>query len=410
VKRPATAFPGRRPAALGAVAALGLLALLGACSKDKDVEPPAALVDFDAKLSVERVWDAGLGGKDKALRLALAPDVEGDRVYAAGPGGDLYAFDAGSGRTLWHAKTKLPLSAGPGSGEGLVVVGTSDGRLAAYGSANGERRWEVRLSGEVLARPAVTATAVIVRTVDGHVRALAPDTGKELWTDDEAVPRLTLRGTAPPVAAGDTVVCAFDNGKVAAYSLNNGDVLWETAVTPPRGRTELERLVDIDGGVKVSGRDVFTVGFQGRVAMLALDSGQIWWARDLSSYRGLALDGETLYVTAADSKVQALRRRDGTPVWSTDKLVRRGLTAPAIDGQAVVVADFQGYVHWLDAGSGALLGRYGIGKVRVTNAPVAANGLVYVQNDAGKLVALRARGRGAPAPAAAPTPPAPTPQ
>ncbi len=380
-------LPVRLVALLGAASLLGL----GACSKDKDAEPPAQLVNLDAKIAIERVWNANLGGKDRSLRLALAPEVAGDRVYAAGPGGDLYAFDANTGRTLWRRKTKLELSAGPGAGGTLVALGTSDGHLVAFDAATGAQRWDVRLTGEVLAKPAVSDTAIVVRTVDGHVRALAPDTGKELWSDDEAVPRLTLRGTSSPVIAGDTVVCGFDNGKVAAYALANGDVLWETAVTPPRGRTELERLVDIDGAIHVSGRDVFAVGFQGRAAMLALDSGQIWWARDLSSYRGLAVDGETLFVTASNSAVQAVRRRDGTPVWSNDTLLRRGLTAPAVDGEAIVVADFEGYVHWLDKTTGQVLGRYEVGGDRVTNAPVAADGLVYVQNDDGKLVALRAK-------------------
>lgn len=380
----------RLAAVLGAAAVLAL----GACSKDKDAEPPAELVDFDAKISIERVWSANVGGGDEPLRLALAPYLDGERLYAAGEDGDVYAFDASSGRTLWRTDTKLALSAGPGAGEGLVAVGTSDGLLVALDAATGAKRWEARLTGEVLATPAISATAVVVRTVDGHVRALSPADGRELWADDEVVPRLSLRGTAPPVIAGDTVVCGFDNGRVAAYGLATGDVLWETAVTPPRGRTELERLVDIDGAVRVSGRDVFVAGFQGRVAMLALDSGQIWWARDLSSHRGLAVEGETIYVTGADSTVQALRRRDGTPVWSNDTMLRRSLTSPAVDGEAIVVADYEGYAHWLDKNTGELLGRVGVGGARVTNAPVAANGIVYVQNDEGRLVALRARARG----------------
>jgi len=193
--------------------------------------------------------------------------------------------------------------------------------------------------------------------------------------------------------AGDTVVCGFDNGKVAAYGVANGDVLWDTAVSPPRGKTELERLVDIDGALAVSGHDVFVAGFQGRVAMIALDSGQIWWSREASSYRGIALAAETIYMTSADSMVVAMRRRDGTPAWQQDRLARRGITSPVIDGDAVVVADFEGYVHWLDQASGALIGRISAGGTRFTNAPVAAGGFVYLQNDAGELYALRAQPR-----------------
>jgi len=370
---------------------LALAALLVGCDKDKDVAPPATLVPFAAKLSVQRLWDASLGGKDRALRLALAPAADDKRIYAAGPDGSVHAFDALSGRSLWRVNSKLGLSAGPGVGAGLVVTGTSDGQVLALDAATGARRWLIRTSGEVLAQPVIGPQSVIVRTVDGRVRALALDTGRELWSNEQQVPRLSLRGTAVPAIAGDTVVCGFDNGKVAAYSINNGDLLWEASISPPRGKTELERLVDIDGRIEVSGHDVFVAGFQGRVAMLALDSGQVWWSRELSSYRGLVLDGEILYITTAEGSVQALRRRDGTPIWDTDKLIRRGLTTPVIDGGAVVVADFEGFVHWLDKDSGEIIARMPTKKKeRITNAPLVANGVVYVQNDAGRLWAFRA--------------------
>ena len=372
---------------------VALGALIAGCDKDKDIAPPVQLVAINARLSIQRLWEVKLGGKDKALRLALSPSADGTRIYAAAQDGGVQAFEPKSGHSLWHVKTKLALSAGPGSGNGLVVVGTSDGQIVALDAANGATKWKVRTTGEVLATPVVAPQAVIVRTVDGRIHSLALDTGKESWSNEQFIPRLTLRGTAAPVVAGDTVVCAFDNGKVAAYGLGNGDVLWDTGVSPPRGKTELERMVDIDGRIEVSGHDVFVAGFQGRVAMLALDSGQIWWSRELSSYRGLALDGETLYVTTADGSIQAMRRRDGTPVWQQDRLLRRGLTAPVVDGDSLVVVDFQGFVHWLDRASGALVGRIKTSKERVTNAPMVASGIVYVQTDAGRLFALRARAR-----------------
>jgi len=373
------------------LAAVLLLAVaLVGCDKDKDVEPPKALVAFNATLAVERAWSAGVGGKDRALRLALAPAVDAGRVYAAGDNGTVYAFDGKTGRSLWKAPGKLPLSGGPAAGSGLVVVGASDGQVLALNATNGTRRWLVRLSGEVLAAPAIAAQAVIVRTVDGRIHGLSPDTGAELWSNEQPVPRLTLRGTGRPVIAGDVVVCGFDNGKVAAYGIAKGDTMWESAVSPPHGRTELERMVDIDGSLAVSGHDVLVTGFQGRVAMLGLDSGQVWWSRDASSYRGLALGAETIFITTADSHVIAVKRRDGTPVWDQDALARRGLTSPVLDGDAIVVADFEGHVHWLDAATGVLIGRASTSKGRVTNAPVAADGYVYLQTDAGHLYALRA--------------------
>ena len=165
-------------------------------------------------------------------------------------------------------------------------------------------------------------------------------------------------------------------------------------MAPPHGRTEIERLVDIDSPVRVTGQDVFVVGYQGRVAMLALESGQIWWGRDLSSYRGLAADDTYLYVTTADSAVVALRRRDGTEVWRQDQLLRRSVTAPALAGDTLVVADFDGYLHWLDAATGEMLARAKSGSGRISNAPQAVGDLLLVQTDSGEVQAWRAGPRG----------------
>ncbi len=374
--------------------AVAALVLIAACSKDsKKIDPPAELVDYTSKLTIDRLWSESLGGKDKHLRLGLSPAADGAKVFVASHNGDVLALDAVSGRGQWHIRTKRPLSAGPAVGAGLVVVGSEKGDVIALKEETGAQLWRVRVGGELLSAAAVGANVVVVRTVDGRLKALAPADGHELWSIDQQVPRLSLRGTAPPVLVGDTVICGFDNGKVVAVNAVTGDVLWESAVAPAKGKTELERLVDIDSAVQVADQDVFVVGFQGRAAMLALESGQIWWARDASSYRGLALDPQSVYIADSDGAVIAMSRKDGSQVWRQDLLHRRGLSAPVIDGNSVVVADFQGYVHWIDRSDGAIIGRAHAGKDRVSK-PIIANGVVLVQTDAGSLTAFRSRPRG----------------
>jgi outer membrane protein assembly factor BamB len=371
---------------------IALLALI-ACSKDKKIDPPAQLVDFVPKLTVQKLWSTSLGGSEKGLRLGLAPAADGGRVFAAAHSGNVLALDAVTGRKHWRAETRRPLSAGPGVGAGLVVVGSEKGDVIALNAETGAVLWKVNVGGELLSAPAVSERVVVVRTVDGRLKALAHTDGHELWTVDQAVPRLSMRGVAPPVMIGDTVLCGFDNGKVVAVNALQGDVLWESAVAPAKGRTELERLVDIDSAVEIADKDVFVVGFQGRAAMLALESGQIWWARDASSYRGLALDPESLYIADADGAVIAMRRKDGAETWRQDLLHHRGLSAPAVDDSAVVVADFDGYVHWIDRADGAIIGRAHAGKGRASQ-PLVVNGVVLVQSDSGSLTAFRSRPRG----------------
>ncbi|MEZ5486018.1 MAG: outer membrane protein assembly factor BamB [Steroidobacteraceae bacterium] len=379
--------PGRRWAAGLAVAVLTLLA---ACSKEKDVEPPAELVDFKPTLRVDRAWSAKLAGGDAVLRLGLAASADGERLYAAGAGGEIAAFDLANGRVAWRIRTKAALSGGTGSGHGLVVVGSADGEVIALEQADGRERWRVPVGGELLAAPAISATVVVVRTVDGRLLGLDPATGKERWREEQQVPRLTLRGIGTPAIVGNVALSGFDNGRVLAVNVDDGEIIWDAVVTPPRGRTELERLVDIDAAVKVSGADVFVVGYQGRAAMLALDSGQVWWSREISSHRGLDFDDDAVYVSTAGGEVVALRRRTGVELWRQDAFLRRGLSAPTVVGDYVAIADFQGYVHWLERTSGTLVARTRVGD-RVSNAPVAVGDTLYVLDDKGGLAAFRTR-------------------
>ena len=375
----------------GAAAVMGLLTIAAGCSKDEVEEKPAELTDIEATRKVTRLWATGLGGDAKHLRLALRPIVVDDVIYAASHEGEVVALSAKNGRRLWTVKTKLPLTAGPEVSESMLVVGSADGDVLAFDAATGTQRWRSSVAAEILARPLIVGDVVIVRTVDGHLEALSVTDGSPRWNVDESVPRLTLRGTAPPVHAGDRIVAGFDNGRVLALDPRNGEVLWDAVVNAPSGRTELERLSDIDAPPHVSGQDVFVVGFQGRIAMLALASGQIWWARDASSYRGFALDDQNIYLTSSDGVVMSMRRVDGAVQWEQDALKRRALTAPAIDGDALVVGDFEGYVHWLDKATGQIVARQKTNGDRISNGAVTSDAGVFVQTDSGKVIAFKSR-------------------
>jgi outer membrane protein assembly factor BamB len=389
---------------------LAALLIAAGCSKDKDVEVPAKLVDFPNTLPVKKLWSDGVGGGKKQikLRLGLGPAIDNGLVFAANHKGEILAVALDTGHDVWVKKLKLPISAGPAAGFGMVVAGTSKGDVIALDGATGKELWRVRVNSEILSAPAISENIVVLRSVDGRLHGLDSRSGKTLWSVEQQVPRLSLRGTAIPIVAKDFAISGFDNGKVMAVSLTTGDTIWDTALASPRGRTELDRLVDIDSAVRVVGENVFAAGFQGRTAMLALDSGQLWWSHDMSSYRGLAVDADNLYVTQSDGVVVAMRQRDGAEIWRNEKLKRRGLSTPIVTASAVAIADYQGYVHWLDKNTGELVAREHITKQRVSNPPVGADDTIVVLTDGGTLTAYKATPRVAPAapsaPAASPAP------
>jgi len=368
------------------------LTIVSGCSwfgGDEDDNPPADLVKFKSSIKIKKAWSAGIGDDSQHLRLALNIATDGTNIYAAAHDGRVAAFEAVKGKRIWKKKTKLPLSAGPAYGEGIIVLGSNNGDVIALDATDGRERWRTVVSSEVLATPAITHDVVLVRTVDGKLIALNIDTGGEAWFVQQSVPRLSVRGTGAPVVTKDSIICGFDNGRIASYELGDGSLMWDLLLSPPSGRTEVDRLSDLNATVRVVGDDVFAVGYQGSLSALAVESGQILWTREISSHSGVGVDFNNLYVTGDASELFAVSRRSGRELWRHEDLLNRDVTGPTPYGSSIVVGDFDGYVHWFDTRDGSLQARVRAGGKRITSAPLVVNDMIYIITDDGKLYAFR---------------------
>lgn len=370
---------------------LAAAAFLGGCSlfggDDGTVEPPAELQDFEESLEVRRLWSTKIGGPSEGFRLGLRPASDGARVYAGAYDGKVEALNAETGRTEWATDTRAPLAAGPGFGNGLLAFGTTDGELLVLDAETGEERWRRQVGSEVLASPAIGSNIVVLRSVDGRLRGFSASDGNEIWTVEQTLPALILRGDTAPHIAGQLVVTGFDNGRIGAYQISNGEPAWELPIANPTGRNELDRLVDISAGLQVLGNDVYAVGYQGRAVSVDLNTGLVLWQQDMSSFAGLDVDLNHVYITNDVSAVIALNRRDGVQAWSQEALRLRDLTAPTRYGNAVVVGDFEGYLHWLSVDDGRFLAREKAGSTRIATAPLVVGRSLVVQSEDGRVAA-----------------------
>lgn len=358
---------------------------------------PKELVDIESTLEVQRLWSADVGGDSEFLRLNLMPAGDGTRIYTAGRDGSVTAFDPESGRRLWRSDTGAPLSAGPGLGNGRVVVAASDGTLISLLAESGEERWRVDIEGETLATPIIADDSLVVYTIDGKLRVLSLFDGRERWSMEQSVPALTLRGSAAPVVVGTTIIAGFDNGRLVAVDMLDGATEWEAMLSPPTGRSDLERLSDVDGTITAIGQDVYASGYQGRIASVAAESGQVLWAREISTHVGVSADWNNLYTANTDGEVLAMARSTGAEAWRNDALLRREPTLPVPFDTAVVVGDFEGYLHFMSNLDGDIVARERVGNGMVSGSPVVIGGRLYVQTEAGKVSAFAIPERDAPA-------------
>ena len=263
------------------------------------------------------------------------------------------------------------LLAGPGVGDDLLVIGTSEAQVVAFDRNTGAELWRADVSGEVLAAPAVAYGMVVVHTVDGNLFGLDALNGNQQWLYDREVPVLTLRGSSSPVINGGVVYCGFSGGKLVALSLDTGVVEWETIITIPSGRSELERMNDIDGDPVVYNGTVYAGSYQGDVAAVGEGSGSIFWNHKVSSYNDLTVNWQNLLVSDEFGHVWALDPDTGAAKWRQQQLSNRKLTAAVNFGDYVVVGDLDGYLHWLSVDDGSFVAR-----TRVSGKALVATPLV----------------------------------
>ena len=243
------------------------------------------------------------------------------------------------------------------------------------------------MSGESLARPLIKGETVVIQTIDNRVEALSLFDGRSRWTLVQSAPILTMRGSASPVAVGNTVITGFDSGRVIAMDIATGTIVWESLISPPQGRSDLDRLSDIDGSIAVVGQDIYVAGYQGRLASLASESGQVLWNREISSFEGVAADWNSVYTVREDGEIVAMTRRTGAESWRNASLLRREPTLPVPFNTTVVVGDLEGYVHFFSNIDGEPVARVQLGGKAISNAPLVVANRLYVQGDGGNLAA-----------------------
>jgi len=375
------------------IALLGLT--LGGCTtvsewvSPADQDPPAELQDIESRLSVDTIWSTDIGTGGERKRLSLVPKIGDGIVYVAGGDGSLTARDAANGRVVWEVDLDAPLSGGPGVGEGVVVSGTTDAEVIAVSVSDGSLLWRSAVSSEVLSTPVVSDGRVVVSTIDGKIEGLEARTGERVWRYEREIPTLTLRGTGSPVLSGDRVICGMSGGKLVSLNVQDGAVLWDASVSVPSGRSELERLADIDGDPLVRDGIIYAASYQGEVAAMEESSGALLWRRRFSSYSRMDADRYNVYASDADGTIWALDADNGSARWRQEALNNRQLSDVVMVAGVVAVGDFEGYIHFLSPDDGSMIGRTRVGNGAITRGVVKADGVLYVMGDGGELAALR---------------------
>lgn len=347
-------------------------------------QEPAKLVEFGETAKFVERWHGDFGDPGaNPLQASLTRDA----VYGASAKGTLTRLDRATGKQVWRIESNIRVSAGVGSGEGLVLIGSDKGDVQAYGE-DGKLRWSSKVSSEVLGVPQVAEGVVIVRSGDGHVAGLNVADGKRLWVYERSTPALVVRSHASVTIRRGVAFAGFAGGKLSAIKLSDGSLLWENSVSQPRGNTELERISDITSNPVVSDAQVCAIAFQGNLACYDAVQGSPLWSRNIDSDKGLFILRKHLYASDARGAVIALDKDSGSTVWKNDQLLRRDVSAPYAQDEFVIVGDYQGALHALSREDGRFVARIKLSGSAIQAAPVQMDDGLLVQTQNGDVYSL----------------------
>ena len=386
------------------------MATLAGCHsfKKENVQPPTPLdKDFKPTAQVTRLWTSSVGKGAGESGVRLRPAFADGVLYVASTDGKIEALDATSGKTLWSKSSSTKgwfgwgdkkrkdafYAGGPAASGDLLAIGTLDGHVYGINAKDGSPRWEASVSSEVLSAPAVVGNLVVVRAGDGRLYGLDSTSGERRWAYDQGnVPLLSLRGNGPLLVANGVIFFGSDNGKLVALRLDNGEKLWEQNMASGEGRTEIDRLNDADGAIVLDGSTLYGAAYHGNLVAVDGPSGRPLWARPFSTFTSVDIGGNALFGVNEDSQVWSFDKGAGSDMWKNDKLKYRWLTAPTVQNNYVVVADSEGYVHWLQTSDGALAARERLSKKPIRAQPLVVGDTVYVEDVKGRIGAYRLGG------------------
>ncbi len=366
------------------------VSLMAGCSfwGGSDEVQPSPLVEFTPESSVSVKWSATVGSGPGSRFHQMVPSIDGDRIFAADNQGVVAAFDRTTGSRAWSVNLREPIVGGVGAGFGQVMLTTRSGEVVSLNASDGKELWRHQLSSEVTAQPQINRQIVVLQQINGRVTALNRMTGEHLWSFDSQVPALTLRGSGVPLVAADVTFAGLANGRLVALDNTDGQLIWDQRVSLNEGRSDLERIADINSRPTIVNNTLYVVGYQGRLLAINPFNAQDVWAQNISSYRGLASGFGNIYSVDAQGHVHAYDAASGASVWSQTEMTHRRLTSPAVIGTSVVVGDREGYLHFLSQVNGDFVARHRVDASGLQGDLLVRDNTLYVLSNAGRLVAL----------------------
>lgn len=277
---------------------------------------------------------------------AGGPAVAGDLLVVGTLDGHVYAMAAKDGNPRWQADLASEVVASPAISGDLVIVRTQDGRVYGLDAATGNRRWvfdqdtvpSLSLRGN--ATPLAANGVVFIGTDDGKLVALREDNGEKLWEQRLA----NGDGRTDIERLDDADGAILLDGSTLYGAAYHGNL---TAIDGPSGRPLWSRPFSTYTSMAIGGNAIYGVDDQGQVWAFDRSAGADMWKNAKLKYRwlsGPAVQGDYVVVGDMYGYVHWLQTSDGA-LAARMRLSKKAIMAqPLVVGDIVYVEDVKGHI------------------------------------------------------------------
>ena len=352
-----------------------------------------------------KIWTAKVAGSSNRMRLAASPVIGGGKVFAVGTDGAISAFDKATGARVWSrgdesiTKDQAPSAFGGGVSfeAGKLYATNGVGEVRALNAETGDELWKVKPAGPLRGSPTIAFGQVFVMTQDNQLIALNTADGALVWDESGSNTQSGVFGVAAPAAGQGSIVAGYSSGELTAYRYENGRSLWSDALARTNISTTVGSITDIDADPIIDSGRVYALGQGGRMAAYELVTGQRIWELNLAGISTPAIAGEWIFTLTDDARLLAIARSSGRVRWisqlqryrdAEDKKGPIFWTGPVLAGGQLWAASSRGEVWRISAGEGSATLFADVG-APVSLAPVVADGVLYVLDDAGTIHAWK---------------------
>lgn len=375
-----------------------ILILLTACETiERKLELPdkKTLVPVINTVDLKILWDKKFIAlsKEDGLNSALLLSKQDEKLFIADTKGSVVSTDT-KGNIVWKNNIKEQITAGPKIFKQKVYVATANAKLICLSADTGKILWHTHLSSETVADFNFITNGqtdiILVHTIDGALNAINLINGKQSWRFSTVVPGIALRKGSTPMISGNIVVIGFANGKLFALNKDDASLLWTYNISNPKGKLDLQRMVDISADPVIKNNTVYAVSYQGNLAAIDLHDGSLVWEKEISSYNGIDIYDNTLYIVAKDGRIFAIDINNGNIIWAQEELIGRILSKPIVTNEHVIVTDLDGNLHFIGKRFGQIKSRLLIDQSGISVTPVIdqKNHILYLTTNSGRLVAV----------------------